>query len=157
VRATATDTENTNAQRTTVAGDVVADVGDVGDVVADVPRPRQGEALLLAGTTAGTSRPVVIEDATGTRFVLVPEARYRALEAAAHCTTTPRAAVVSLTAREQQILQMVADGCPGSVVADRLGLAANTVAQHLVSARRKYGVRSSAAAASLARQQGLLN
>lgn len=157
MRATTHDTENTNTQRTTVAGDVVADV--VGAVVADMPRPRQGEALLLAGTTTatGTGQPVVIEDATGARFVLVPETRYRALEAAAHSTTTPRAAVVSLTAREQQVLQMVADGCPGSIVADRLGLAPNTVAQHLVAARRKYGVRSSAAAATLARQQGLLN
>ena len=148
MRATANDTEDTTTQRTSV----------VGDVVADVPRPRQGEALLMADTVTGTAQPVVIEDAIGTRFVLVPEARYRALEAAAHSTTTtPRAAAVSLTARERQVLQMVADGCPGSVVADRLGLAPNTVAQHLVAARRKYGVRSSAAAASLARQQGLLN
>ncbi|WP_380171491.1 LuxR C-terminal-related transcriptional regulator [Kineococcus sp. DHX-1] len=107
-------------------------------------------------TVAEGDRRMVVEDAAGNRFVLVSEARYRALEEAERGSGTTRPGV-TLTAREQEILQMIADGCPGSVVAERLGLAPNTVAQHLASVRRKYGVRSSAAAAAVARQDGLIN
>ncbi|MEZ0493994.1 helix-turn-helix transcriptional regulator [Kineococcus sp. TBRC 1896] len=106
---------------------------------------------VLRTVTEG-DRPMIVEDATGNRFVLVSEARYRALE-----NQGPTRPGVTLTAREQEILQMIADGCPGSVVAERLGLAPNTVAQHLASVRRKYGVRSSAAAAAVARQDGLVS
>ena len=98
----------------------------------------------------------VVEDAEGNRFVLVPEQRYRALQEAERAARPERRTVV-LTAREREVLQMVADGCPGSVVAERFGLAPNTVAQHLASVRRKYGVRSSAAAAALAREDGLVS
>ena len=106
-------------------------------------------------TVADGDRRVVVEDSTGNRFVVVSESRYRALEEAER-SSGPSRPGVSLTAREQEILQMIAEGCPGSVVAERLGLAPNTVAQHLASVRRKYGVRSSAAAALAARADGLI-
>ncbi|WP_369055977.1 response regulator transcription factor [Kineococcus terrestris] len=98
---------------------------------------------------------VVVEDTAGHRYVLVPEQRYAALERAERVVADGRAPV-ALTAREREVLQMVAEGCPGSVVAERLGLAPNTVAQHLAGVRRKYGVRSSAAAADAARADGLI-
>ena len=110
-------------------------------------------------TVADGDRRMIVEDAAGNRFVLVSEARYRALEDAerTHTPGHPTRRGVTLTVREQEILQMIADGCPGSVVAERLGLAPNTVAQPLASVRRKYGVRSSAAAAAVARQDGLIS
>ena len=107
-------------------------------------------------TVADGDRRMIVEDADGNRFVLVSEARYRALEEAERGQGPSRPGV-TLTAREQEVLQLVADGCPGSVVAERLGLAPNTVAQHLASVRRKYGVRSSAAAAAVARRDGLIS
>jgi DNA-binding CsgD family transcriptional regulator len=113
------------------------DVAVVDGNRVQVPEDWWGDVLR---TVADGDRRMIVEDAAGNRFVLVSEARYRAL-----------------TAREQEILQMIADGCPGSVVAERLGLAPNTVAQHLASVRRKYGVRSSAAAAAVARQDGLIS
>ena len=106
-------------------------------------------------TVADGDRRVVVEDSAGNRFVVVSESRYRALEEAER-SSGPARPGVTLTAREQEILQMIAEGCPGSVVAERLGLAPNTVAQHLASVRRKYGVRSSAAAALAARADGLI-
>lgn len=109
-------------------------------------------------TTADGERRVTVEDAAGHRFVIVSEARYRALEDAERAQSqSPARPAVTLTAREQEILQLIAEGCPGSLAAERLGLAPNTIAQHLVSVRRKYGVRSSAAAAALARQSGLIS
>ena len=104
-------------------------------------------------TVADGDRRVVVEDPAGHRFVLVSEDRFRALEEAAGRAAGAARTDVSLTAREREVLQMIANACPGSVVAERLGLAPNTVAQHLASVRRKYGVRSSAAAADLARSR----
>ncbi|GAA0295919.1 response regulator transcription factor [Kineococcus aurantiacus] len=128
---------------------------DVAIVDGDSVRVRTDWWGDVLRTVAEGERRVIVEDETGNRFVLVAEDRYRALEDAER-SRTPGRPDVTLTAREQEVLQLVADGCPGSVVAERLGLAANTVAQHLAAVRRKYGVRSSAAAASLARQDGLI-
>lgn len=114
----------------------------------------------LLATVADGDRRMTVEDADGRRFVLVSEERYRALEELErrHGGLSPAAGrTPALTAREREILQLTADGNPGAVVAERLGLAPNTVAQHLASVRRKYGVRSSAAAAALARQAGLVD
>ncbi|WP_432511468.1 LuxR C-terminal-related transcriptional regulator [Kineococcus sp. SYSU DK001] len=99
---------------------------------------------------------MTVEDATGRRFVVLSEERYRELEEAARRPAGARTARVSLTARELEVLRLVAAGHAGAVVAERLGLAANTVAQHLTAVRRKYGVRSSAAAAAAAREDGLI-
>ncbi|WP_432487729.1 helix-turn-helix transcriptional regulator [Kineococcus sp. SYSU DK018] len=108
------------------------------------------ETLTAQAERAGR---VVVEDGAGRRFVLVPESRWAALESGGGA---PERAPVVLTAREREVLQMVGEGSPCAVVAARLGLALNTVAQHLTSVRRKYGVRTSADAADAARRQGLI-
>nr|WP_281373118.1 helix-turn-helix transcriptional regulator [Kineococcus aurantiacus] len=61
-----------------------------------------------------------------------------------------------MTAREAETLQLVAEGLSGAQIAERLQRSANTVAQHLATVRRKYGVRSSAAAVEAARRAGHL-
>jgi DNA-binding NarL/FixJ family response regulator len=125
--------------------------------------PTDWFAHILRTTTDGERRAIV-EDAAGHRFVIISEAHYRALEDAERAQSqsqsqsqSPARPTITLTAREQEILQLIAEGCPGAVAAERLGLAPNTVAQHLVAVRRKYGVHSSAAAAALARQSGLIS
>ncbi len=110
----------------------------------------------LARAVAAGDRRVTVEDAAGRRFVVLSEERYRELEEAGRRAAGTGAARASLTARELEVLRLVAAGHPGAVVAERLGLAPNTVAQHLTAVRRKYGVRSSAAAAAAAREDGLL-
>ncbi|UQX87595.1 helix-turn-helix transcriptional regulator [Jatrophihabitans telluris] len=62
-----------------------------------------------------------------------------------------------LSAREKSVLAMIGVGHSGSSIAEELGLAVNTVAQHLASARRKLGVRSSNDAVVVARRHGLLD
>jgi DNA-binding CsgD family transcriptional regulator len=58
----------------------------------------------------------------------------------------PRRSRPVLTARERQCLALVARGLSGTQIADELGIAPNTVAQHLVAVRRKFRVSSTAAA-----------
>jgi DNA-binding CsgD family transcriptional regulator len=106
---------------------------------------------LLAAVAAGGQR-LVLETAGGARAVLVSERELAALEAAA----AGRPEAPTLSRREVEVLALVAAGCTGAEIAAQLGLATNTVAQHLASARRRLGVRSSAAAVEAARRAGLL-
>ncbi|MEW1958199.1 LuxR C-terminal-related transcriptional regulator [Kineococcus sp. NPDC059986] len=63
---------------------------------------------------------------------------------------------VRLTPREEQALRLVGTGLTAAETAAVLGVAVNTVSQHLVGARRKYGVTSTRAAVEHARRDGLL-
>lgn len=60
-----------------------------------------------------------------------------------------------LTDRERDVLGLVANGLSNQAVADRLGLSAKTVANHLSSIFVKLGVASRAEASALARKEGL--
>lgn len=106
---------------------------------------------LLESVACGRQR-LVLQAASGRRAVLVSEQELTALEQA----TRTRTAGAVLTARERQVLQLVADGMTGTAIAEALGLATNTVAQHLTAVRRKLGVRSSADAVAAARADGQL-
>ncbi|NBM18997.1 response regulator transcription factor [Streptomyces sp. GC420] len=57
-----------------------------------------------------------------------------------------------LTARESEVLLMLADGEPNRVLARRLGIAERTVRAHVTSLSRKLGVRSRIEAALLAQR-----
>ena len=106
---------------------------------------------LLQSVADGQQR-LVLETDDGGRVVLVSESEFAGLVAA---SGGGRAAPV-LTGRERQVLQLVADGLTGALIAQQLGVATNTVAQHLSAVRRKFGVRSSAAAVEAAREAGEL-
>lgn len=67
--------------------------------------------------------------------------------------TNPRFA--NLTARENEILDLLAAGMSNSAIARRLGLAAKTISNHVSSIFAKLGVADRAAAIDLARDAGL--
>lgn len=60
-----------------------------------------------------------------------------------------------LTARELEILSLVAEGLANKVIARRLGIAEPTVRKHLTSVYRQIGVTDRAQAALWAEQRGL--
>jgi len=62
----------------------------------------------------------------------------------------------TLSGREVQILELAAGGASGVAIASELGIAVNTVAQHLVSVRRKFGVRTTVEAVGAARRSGMI-
>lgn len=102
---------------------------------------------------------VVVPSADGS-VVCMSEATYAELVARARDRTgpgdVPPRETPRLTAREVEILRAVRDGGTGAEVADRMGLATNTVAQHLHSVRRKYGVNSTGEALAAAEGAGLI-
>jgi two-component system, NarL family, nitrate/nitrite response regulator NarL len=62
-----------------------------------------------------------------------------------------------LSARERQILRLVADGLPGPEIGRRLFIAPSTVKSHLASIYEKLGVSDRAAAVAEGMRRGLLD
>lgn len=54
--------------------------------------------------------------------------------------------IVRLTAREIEVVRLLARGCTYSQVAERLGMSAHTVTSHVKNAYRKLDVHCAAAA-----------
>jgi DNA-binding NarL/FixJ family response regulator len=70
---------------------------------------------------------------------------------------SPRPAVSShLSARQQEILQLIADGATNREIALRLYLSRDTVKQHTSALYRKLGARNRTHAVQTARRQGLI-
>jgi len=61
-----------------------------------------------------------------------------------------------LTARESQVLQLIASGCTYSQTAERLGISLHTVTTHIKNMYRKLDVHSAAAAVMRAFERQLL-
>jgi DNA-binding CsgD family transcriptional regulator len=62
----------------------------------------------------------------------------------------------ALSAREFEIVALVAEGLSDAEIANRLGIRPRTVSTHLTSVYNKFGVRSRTQAVREARQRGLL-
>jgi DNA-binding NarL/FixJ family response regulator len=112
------------------------------------------EAQAYAPTLADPAEPAIhdlLERAPGDRVDHITSTleASRMRPRSTECRAAPL-----LTPRESEVLVLIDEGLSGAQIASRLGLSANTIAQHLVNVRRKYGVRSSAAAAAAARQAG---
>ena len=71
---------------------------------------------------------------------------------AARAETRP---AVELTAREQEVLDLLAKGLANKQIARRLGIAEKTVKAHLTSVFQRIGVADRTQAALWARRQGL--
>jgi DNA-binding NarL/FixJ family response regulator len=69
---------------------------------------------------------------------------------------SPRDTASLLSAREAEVLVLVAKGLTNPQVAERLYLSPRTVGQHLRSVYRKLGVPSRAAAAREAVERGMI-
>jgi two-component system response regulator DevR len=65
--------------------------------------------------------------------------------------------VDELTAREREVLRMMATGLDNFEIADKLGIGYGTVRSHVRGVLEKLGARSRLQAVALARDSGLLN
>jgi DNA-binding NarL/FixJ family response regulator len=68
----------------------------------------------------------------------------------------PPASAEPLTARELQVLQLVAQGLPNKGIARRLGISENTAKFHVASLSGKLGASSRTEAVTLAARRGLI-
>jgi DNA-binding NarL/FixJ family response regulator len=81
---------------------------------------------------------------------LAPKAAQAVLEARAESRPT-----TELTAREREVLELLADGLANKQIARRLGIAEKTVKAHLTSVFQSIGVTDRTQAALWARRNGL--
>ena len=89
--------------------------------------------------------------------LLKPEIMARLLARTNAPPSTPSTAdAISLTEREQEVLESVARGERSKEIALRLGISERTVKAHLANIYSKLGVDSRAAAIAVAAQKGLL-
>jgi DNA-binding NarL/FixJ family response regulator len=75
---------------------------------------------------------------------------------AAALIAAPQQAMEPLTARELQVLQLVAQGLPNKGIARRLGISENTAKFHVASLCGKLGASSRTEAVTLAARRGLI-
>ena len=119
----------------------------------------QGVSLALSESVddarAGTELLASL-GATETRAALLRERRQAGQVVPRGPRQQTRANPAGLTARELEVLALLADGLTNAQLADRLFLSEKTVDHHVSSVLRKLGEPNRAAAAAVARQRGLV-
>ena len=130
-----------------------------GDLMEFTVRRKMGEAkVFVVHRREGTD---VNEDEcilpAGQRFYL-DQARdvKRRLRKQGSANPLNGAALSSLSARELQVLQLVAQGATNPIIADELEISRATVARHVATILAKTGLANRTEAATLAAQHGLL-
>jgi DNA-binding NarL/FixJ family response regulator len=118
-----------------------------GHSFAYLPRDA-GSAELLAAIHAVAAGLVVIDPSAGSRLLHQgPSARdLPSLESAE-----------TLTARERQVLQLVAQGLPNKIIARRLDISEHTVKFHVAAVLAKLGAASRTEAVHLGARRGLIS
>ncbi len=109
-----------------------------------------GWARVLALTTSGTPVKPVIEAIAAGASGVVSVAR-------AGIQVDPLSPARKLSARELQIVKLVAEGCSNKEIARRLSLSALTVKNHLARIGRKFGVGDRAHIVAIACRGGVIN
>jgi DNA-binding NarL/FixJ family response regulator len=135
-------------------------------VVCDDPSPERLTRILALGAHGylrhdTTPEQVLdaVESVAGGAAVLGPAATATVLEEWRHLRLRGgvSGAPASLTVREMDVLEAMADGLPAKAIARRLGVAVKTVENHKIRMYDKLGVRTQARAVALAVRQGLLD
>jgi DNA-binding NarL/FixJ family response regulator len=111
-------------------------------------RPEERAAIRRA--LAGTKVEVVGDDSPDPVATILPDARQ------ASSTQTITSGVEQLTAREQQVLELLAEGLPNKAIATRLTISDQTVKFHVAAISSKLGARNRTDAVRLAIRRGLI-
>ena len=125
------------------------DANDVVDVVA-VPISQGGELVGIAGFS-GTPP---LDRQQEMALQLVGYSAFAHVRALRMNTTTTQS--VALTPRERQVMQLSANGLTSTEIADKLGMSARTVNQHVDNVADKLGTRNRAHTVAEIVKRGLL-
>jgi len=114
-------------------------------------RVRHGEALLASGDRAGAREALTVAARTAEEFGADGLAA-RADELLTDAGLTGTATRALLTAREEQVLELVAEGLSNGQIAERLYISVKTVSVHVSAILRKLQAPSRTAAAAIYRR-----
>jgi len=118
--------------------------------VARILRKSMGQALYEAAFAS--SRIIPLDNIVREALIYYQSAR----NVAASAPSLPRTSDISLTPREKEVLQLIAEGKSDKEVADALFISRSTVARHVANIFLKIGVNSRTAATAHAFRQGLV-
>jgi DNA-binding NarL/FixJ family response regulator len=126
-------------------------------VISEQDDPARIDAALEAGAFAYVCQPAREEDFEFVLRQAFQHSIYIAMRARPSLAASNDAAVDGLTAREQEILRLVAEGRPNAELARLLWLSEATVKFHLARIYRKLGVTNRTQAGWWAQQHGLFD
>ena len=114
---------------------------------------RSGVRAVLRSDATAEELATAIAAARAGLLVLHPDALKSSTEARA---ARSRIGATALTAREQEILEMIAEGMSNRTIANRLGISSQTVKFHVASILAKLGAGSRTEAVTFGLRQGLI-
>lgn len=137
-----------------VLGETVLIGAELGDHTPNLERAR----VLAVSRRAGFSPDArsLLAESVAPLLLLLPHVADACRRAQQARTATEAAAALNLTAREVEVLQLLAEGLLARTIAARLGLSPRTVHKHLSNVYTKLGVHDRLVAVSIARAQGLI-
>ena len=114
---------------------------------------RSGVRAVLRSDATAEELATAIAAVRAGLLVLHPDALKSSTEARA---ARSRIGATALTAREQEILEMIAEGMSNRTIANRLGISSQTVKFHVASILAKLGAGSRTEAVTFGLRQGLI-
>ncbi len=114
---------------------------------------RSGVRAVLRSDATAEELATAIAAARAGLLVLHPDALKSSTEARA---ARSRIGATALTAREHEILEMIAEGMSNRTIASRLGISSQTVKFHVASILAKLGAGSRTEAVTFGLRQGLI-
>jgi two-component system, NarL family, response regulator LiaR len=120
------------------------------DLIGDTLRA--GAIGYLMKNVSADQLAEAVRAAAAGRSTLAPEAA----DALVRSVATPRPNADSLTAREQEVLKLMADGLTNADIAERLVIGVATVKTHVSSIIAKLGVSTRTEATAMAIRRGLV-
>ena len=125
-------------------------------VIATAPKPEPSEivAAIKAGALDYLLLPLSVDVLSETLAVIAEE--HRAFVEARQMVVDARSRISSLTPREQEVLDWLAEGCTTKVIARELDISPRTVEVHRANMMDKLGVNHSAEAIRLQMEASLL-
>lgn len=137
-----------------VLGDTVILGGDLGEHTPNLERARVLAFSRRSGFTPDAR--ALLSESVPPLMILLPHVADACRRAQQARTAAEAAAALNLTAREVEVLQLLAEGLLARTIAARLGLSPRTVHKHLSNVYTKLGVHDRLVAVSIARAQGLI-
>lgn len=135
-------------------------LGEIVTIGPDLDQSQtQERARVLALARRGGFSPeahALFAEAVGPLLLLLPHVADACRREQRARTAADAAAALNLTAREVEVLQLLAEGLLARTIAARLGLSPRTVHKHLSNVYSKLGVHDRLVAVSIARAQGLI-
>ena len=118
---------------------------------------RNGAAAYVPKDVSSAELLQAIREAAAGRRFLSSSLTERAIEAYTQkATTAPLDPYETLTTREREILQLVAEGCTAAGIADRLSISSRTVETHRANLMRKLSLRTQVDLIRYALRRGIL-